>query len=73
MNCCKNNSIITIEGFSCKVRVITRNDIKIAEKKNPSGKPFVELNGYIHEVEGAISSLQDQINTLFNNSQLFFD
>lgn len=31
---------------------------------NPSGKPFVELNGYIHEVEGAISSLQDQINTL---------
>lgn len=37
----KNNSIITIEGFSCKVRVITRNDLKIAEKKNPSGKPFV--------------------------------
>jgi Icc-related predicted phosphoesterase len=37
----KNNSIITIGGFSCKVRMITRNDLKLAEKKNPSGKPFV--------------------------------
>lgn len=37
----KSNSIITIEGVSCKVRIITRNDLKIAEKKNPSGKPFV--------------------------------
>lgn len=36
-----NNSIITIGGFSCKVRFITRNDLKLAEKKNPSGKPFV--------------------------------
>lgn len=37
----KNNSIITIGGFSCKVRIITRNDLKLAEKKNPSAKPFV--------------------------------
>lgn len=37
----KNNSIITIGEFSCKVRIITRNDLKLAEKKNPSGKPFV--------------------------------
>jgi hypothetical protein len=37
----KNNSIINIDGSSCKVRIITRNDLKIAEKKNPSGKPFV--------------------------------
>jgi len=37
----KNNSIITIDGASCKVRIITRNDLKIAEKKNPSSKPFV--------------------------------
>ncbi|MRX40404.1 hypothetical protein GJU43_14040 [Flavobacterium sp. LC2016-23] len=36
-----NNSIITIGEFKCKVRIITRNDIKIAEKKNPSGKAFV--------------------------------
>ncbi|MDN3673078.1 hypothetical protein QWY99_08460 [Flavobacterium branchiarum] len=37
----KNNSIITIAGASCKVRMITRDDIKLAEKKNPSSKPFV--------------------------------
>lgn len=37
----KNNSIITIGEFSCKVRIITRNDLKLAEKKNPSSKPFV--------------------------------
>ena len=36
-----NNSIITIGDLVCKVRMITRNDIKLAEKKNPSGKPFV--------------------------------
>lgn len=36
-----NKSIITIGGASCKVRVITRDDLKLAEKKNPSGKPFV--------------------------------
>lgn len=36
-----NNSIIIIGEAKCKVRVITRQDIKIAEKKNPSGKPFV--------------------------------
>lgn len=37
----KNNSIITIAGAVCKVRMITRDDLKIAEKENPSGKPFV--------------------------------
>jgi len=37
----KNNSIITIGGAVCKVRMITRDDLKIAEKENPSGKPFV--------------------------------
>ncbi len=36
-----NNSIITIGEFTCKIRIITRNDIKLAEKKNPSGKAFV--------------------------------
>ncbi|CAD0004446.1 hypothetical protein [Flavobacterium chungangense] len=36
-----NNSIITIGDVKCKIRSITRNDIKLAEKKNPSGKPFV--------------------------------
>lgn len=36
-----NNSIITIADAKCTVRIITRNDIKLAEKKNPSGKPFV--------------------------------
>lgn len=30
----------------------------------PSGKPFVELNGYIHEIEGEVSSIQDQIDSL---------
>lgn len=37
----KSNSVITIMGFSCKVRIITRHDLKMAEKKNPSSKPFV--------------------------------
>lgn len=36
-----HNSIITIAGKKCKVRVIGRQDIKIAEKKNPSNKTFV--------------------------------
>jgi hypothetical protein len=36
-----NNSEIIVAGSKCLVRIITRNDIKIAEKKNPSGKPFV--------------------------------
>lgn len=36
-----NKSIITIDGAVCKVRIITRDDLKLAEKKNPSNKPFV--------------------------------
>ena len=36
-----NVSIIVIGDAKCKVRVITREDIKIAEKKNPGSKPFV--------------------------------
>jgi hypothetical protein len=36
-----NKSVITIGDAKCTVRVITRDDIKLAEKKNPSGKPFV--------------------------------
>ncbi|MCC9071217.1 hypothetical protein LNQ49_06370 [Flavobacterium sp. F-65] len=36
-----NNSVILIGEEKCTVRVITRQDIKTAEKKNPSAKPFV--------------------------------
>ena len=36
-----NKSVITIGEAKCTVRVITRDDIKLAEKKNPAGKPFV--------------------------------
>lgn len=36
-----NNAIISIGEAKCTVRLITRHDIKLAEKKNPSGKPFV--------------------------------
>lgn len=32
---------ITIDEHKCIVRVITREDLRIAEKKNPGGKPFV--------------------------------
>jgi hypothetical protein len=32
---------ITVGDHSCIVRVITREDLRIAEKKNPSNKPFV--------------------------------
>jgi len=32
---------ITIGDYSCKVRKITREDLKLAEKQNPSNKPFV--------------------------------
>jgi peptidoglycan hydrolase CwlO-like protein len=30
----------------------------------PNGKPFVELNGYVHEIEGEVSNLQDQIDSV---------
>lgn len=36
-----NQTKITIGDHSCIVRVITRQDLKTAERKNPSGKPFV--------------------------------
>lgn len=36
-----NKSEIIVGTSKCVVRIITRNDIKIAEKKNPSNKPFV--------------------------------
>lgn len=32
---------ITIGEAKCTIRKITRTDLKMAEKKNPSGKPFV--------------------------------
>lgn len=32
---------ITILGAKCIVRVITREDLRLAEKRNPSGKPLV--------------------------------
>ncbi|WP_199118712.1 hypothetical protein [Pedobacter sp. ASV28] len=32
---------ITIDGLTCTIRVITREDLKLADKKNPSNKPFV--------------------------------
>lgn len=34
-------SKVTIDGKSCIIRVITRDDLKTAERKNPSSKPFV--------------------------------
>jgi hypothetical protein len=36
-----NNSIIVIGEEKCTLRIITRDDLKVADKKNPSGKPFV--------------------------------
>ncbi|WP_286803349.1 MULTISPECIES: hypothetical protein [Sphingobacterium] len=36
-----SNYLITIGEATCKIRIITRDDLKIAERKNPSGKPFV--------------------------------
>ena len=36
-----NNSQIVIGQHKCIVRIITRDDLKTAERKNPSGKPFV--------------------------------
>lgn len=36
-----NRNKITIGDRSCIVRIITREDIRMAEKKNPSDKPFV--------------------------------
>jgi len=35
------SSKITIDEFNCVVRVITREDLKLADKRNPSNKPFV--------------------------------
>lgn len=36
-----NNSQIVIGDHKCIVRMITRDDLKMAERKNPSSKPFV--------------------------------
>lgn len=36
-----NKSQIKIGDSKCIVRIITRDDIKLAEKSNPSNKPFV--------------------------------
>lgn len=32
---------IIVDGHKCVLRVITRSDLKLAEKKNPGDKPFV--------------------------------
>ena len=37
----KNQFIITIGNAQCTVRVVNREDLKISERKNPSGKVFV--------------------------------
>jgi len=37
----KNQFIITIGTAQCTVRVVNREDLKISERKNPSGKVFV--------------------------------
>ena len=36
----KSGNEIIVEGKKCVVRVITREDIRLAEKKNPANKPF---------------------------------
>jgi hypothetical protein len=36
-----SKTTITIGDAKCVIRVITREDVRIAERKNPSGKPFV--------------------------------
>ncbi len=36
-----NNTKIKIGEHTCVVRIITRNDLKTAERNNPSNKPFV--------------------------------
>ena len=36
-----NNTQIKIGNDKCAVRIITRDDLKTAERKNPGGKPFV--------------------------------
>jgi len=36
----KNGHEITVDDAVCVVRVITREDIRLAEKKNPANKPF---------------------------------
>ena len=37
----KNNHQIIIGEAQCVIRTITRNDLKLAEKKNPGNKPFI--------------------------------
>lgn len=47
------------------VALLIQADVHAKGKgSTPNGKPFVKLNGFIHEIEGEISSLQDQIDSL---------
>ena len=40
INKTKSGNEIIVDDKKCVVRVITREDIRLAEKKNPAGKPF---------------------------------
>lgn len=45
------NSTIIVGDVSCKVRVITREDLRIAEAKNPNNKPFVTQEKLFEMIE----------------------
>mgnify|MGYP000101861274 CR=1 FL=1 len=45
----KNNSIITIAGAVCKVRIITRDDLKIAERKTQAESLLLLKKNYLIE------------------------
>lgn len=41
---------IIIEGYKCKVRSVTREDLKLAKLANPSNKPFVTQEKLFAEI-----------------------
>lgn len=64
----KNNTKITIDGHSCEVRIITREDLKTAERQNPSGKPFVTQE----KLFDAVCIVQDEAFKDRDNASLRF-
>lgn len=63
-----NTSQINIGEYSCLVRVITREDIRTAERKNPNQKPFVTQE----KLFNAICIKKDKVFDDKNNPEIRF-
>ena len=60
----KGKMAIKSISLAAAVLVISSNVNAVGSGSNPKGKPFIAINDQIIEVEGAISSLQEQVDLL---------